>query len=111
MQKNNICTGSRVGKLKAQEVWSSPRTPICTETRSHNHSCFVRAWNFLGYVLPRHVVQQPPEEHLHLTLLFPVWMSEVNRQRYERVGGGGHWHWKRNARHNKAFSLFWSMFH
>lgn len=48
-----------------------------------------RSWDMC--CRPRHVLQQPPEEHLHLTSLFPVWRSEVNRQRYVRAGGGGHW--------------------
>lgn len=70
-------------KIKAQYVSTSPQTLICIKITFHQQIPILckPGTSLQRYVLLRHVLQQPPEEHLNLTFLVSAWESEVNRQR------------------------------
>lgn len=83
MQKNQHLHRLSGGTTKHRKC-SSPQAPICMDTRFRSVPTVCEPGTF-GYVLPRHVLQQPPEEHLSLTLLSPGWMSEVKGQMRARA--------------------------
>lgn len=112
MQKNNVCTGSRAGNSKHSTSVAALGRRYAWREDSTTIPTLCKPGTFFGYVLPRHVLQQPPEEHLNLTFALPS--VDVRGQQAEIRTRG-----RRRPlaleterpRHEKAFSQFWSRFH